>query len=182
MGDSNQLVALNRTFLIKSLAKLQRGLRDLSLEGYFDEYLSIFDRFLRNSHQTILVANHEDPSTQFFEFPPIRGHSGVKPPQIGPKYQNRQFSTERADFLRAGIFLHNKKTQPLSFSIFPLKRGHSGVKSPKIRPKFQNCQFSTERADFLRAGIFLHHMKIQPLSFSILTLKRGHSGAKSPQM
>ena len=110
--------------------------------------LAIFDRLLRNSHQTILVANHEDPSIQFFEFPPKRGHSGVKSPQMGPKYQNSQFSPERADFLRAGIFLHNKKNQPLGFPIFPLKRGHSGVKSPQMGPKFQNRQFSPERADF----------------------------------
>ena len=82
-----------------------------------------------------------------------------------PKCQNCQFSSDRADFWCAGIFLPHLNTEPLSFGNFNLKVGKMGGATSLRSPKFQNRQFSSNRADFWGAGIFLSHLNTEPLSF-----------------
>ena len=51
---------------------------------------------------------------------------GGATPLKSQKFQNRQFLSETADFLHAGIFLHHINIQVLRFSNFTLKVGKMG--------------------------------------------------------
>ena len=66
----------------------------------------------------------------------------------------------RADFYRAGIFLHHMKTQPLRFWNFIIKARKMGIatssqKSKTVRPVIYNYWFVCQRGVYKESPIFL---------------------------
>ena len=63
------------------------------------------------------------PLRSFANFTLEVGKMGGATSLKSPKLKNGQFSSERADFLRAEIFLHHMNIPQLSFANFTLKVG-----------------------------------------------------------